>query len=66
MPMEATTLALIYNKTKFKEAGIDPDKPPQNWDELYDYAVKLTKDKNGDGKTISTDFIFLLSRLQVL
>jgi len=51
MPMEATTLALIYNKTKFKEAGIDPDKPPQNWDELYDYAMKLTKDKNGDGKT---------------
>lgn len=51
MPMEATTLALIYNKTKFKEAGIDPDSPPRNWDELYDYALKLTKDKNGDGKT---------------
>jgi|SRR5690554_510404 len=51
MPMEATTLALIYNKDKFKEAGLDPNKPPQNWDELYDYAIKLTKDKNGDGKT---------------
>jgi len=51
MPMEATTLALIYNKDKFKEAGLDPNKPPQNWDELYDYAIKLTKGKNGDGKT---------------
>jgi len=51
MPMEATTLALLYNKTKFREAGLDPDKPPQNWDELYDYALRLTKDKNGDGKT---------------
>ncbi len=51
MPMEATTLALIYNKNKFREAGLDPEKPPQNWDELYDYAMKLTKDKNGDGKT---------------
>jgi multiple sugar transport system substrate-binding protein len=50
MPMEATTLALIYNKDKFKEAGLDPNKPPQNWNELYDYAMKLTKDKNGDGK----------------
>jgi multiple sugar transport system substrate-binding protein len=50
MPMEATTLALIYNKTKFKEAGLDPEKPPQNWSELYDYAMKLTKDKDGDGK----------------
>lgn len=50
MPMEATTLALIYNKTKFKEAGLDPDSPPKTWDELYSYAMKLTKDKNGDGK----------------
>lgn len=50
MPMEATTLALVYNKNKFREAGLDPDKPPRNWDELYDYAMKLTKDKNGDGK----------------
>ena len=50
MPMEATTLALIYNKNKFKEAGLDPNKPPQNWDELFEYAKRLTKDKNGDGK----------------
>jgi ABC-type glycerol-3-phosphate transport system substrate-binding protein len=49
MPMEATTLALIYNKNLFREAGLDPEKPPQNWDELFNYAVKLTKDKNGDG-----------------
>ncbi len=50
MPMEATTLALIYNKNKFKEVGLDPEKPPQTWDELYEYAMKLTKDKDGDGK----------------
>ncbi|MDO8548717.1 MAG: ABC transporter substrate-binding protein [Ignavibacteria bacterium] len=50
MPMEATTLALIYNKNKFKEAGLDPEKPPKDWNELYDYAMKLTKDKDGDGK----------------
>lgn len=50
MPLEATTLALIYNKTKFKEAGLDPERPPQNWNELYKFAMKLTKDKDGDGK----------------
>lgn len=50
MPMEATTLALLYNKNLFRDAGLNPGNPPQNWDELYDYAVKLTKDKNGDGK----------------
>ena len=27
----------------FKEAGLDPAKPPQNWQELVDFAKKLTK-----------------------
>lgn len=49
IPMEATTLALIYNRRLFREAGLDPESPPENWDELIEYAQKLTKDKNGDG-----------------
>jgi ABC-type glycerol-3-phosphate transport system substrate-binding protein len=48
--MEATTLALIYNKNKFREAGLDPEKPPKDWNELYEYTIRLTKDKDGDGK----------------
>jgi len=50
MPMEATNLALLYNKDLFKAAGLDPEKPPTTWDELYSYAKKLTLDKNKDGK----------------
>lgn len=50
IPMEATTLALLYNKDLFKQAGIDPDRQPQNWDELKEYARKLTIDSDGDGK----------------
>lgn len=50
MPMEATNLALIYNKDMFKAAGLDPEKPPQTWEELYSYSKKLTLDKNNDGK----------------
>ncbi|MHB8579265.1 MAG: ABC transporter substrate-binding protein [Ignavibacteriaceae bacterium] len=50
MPMEATTLAFLYNKNLFKNAGIDPNRPPKNWDELEDYAKRLTIDKNHDGK----------------
>lgn len=50
MPMEATTLALLYNKDIFKKAGLDPNHPPQNWNELESYAKKLTIDKNNDGK----------------
>lgn len=50
MPMEATNLALIYNKEMFRQAGLDPEHPPQTWDELREYAKKLTFDKDGDGK----------------
>ena len=49
MPMEATSLALLYNRGLFRQAGLDPDHPPQSWDELRSFAKKLTIDKNGDG-----------------
>jgi len=34
---------LVYRKDFFKEAGLDPEKPPRNWDELEAYALKLAK-----------------------
>ncbi len=49
LPMEATNLALLYNKDMFRKAGLDPEKPPTNWDEFHDYAKKLTFDKDKDG-----------------
>ncbi len=54
MPMEATNLALLYNKKMFREAGLDPNSPPKTWDELYDYSKKLTIDKDKDGKIDQT------------
>lgn len=50
LPMEATSLALLYNKELFRQAGLDPDHPPKNWQELREFAKKLTLDKNSDGK----------------
>ena len=32
---------LYYNKDMFKAAGLDPEKPPADWDELLEYAKKL-------------------------
>lgn len=40
---------LVYRKDYFQEAGLDPNKPPTTWEELANYAVKLTKkDENGN------------------
>lgn len=34
---------LTWNKDHFREAGLDPDKPPRTWDEFREYAKKLTR-----------------------
>ncbi|HSD63777.1 MAG TPA: ABC transporter substrate-binding protein [Ignavibacteriaceae bacterium] len=49
LPMEATNLALLYNKDMFKQAGLDPEHPPKDWNELKEFTKKLTLDKNNDG-----------------
>ncbi len=44
----ATWQGIFYNKDHFIEAGLDPDHPPETWDEVIEYAGKLTKyDENG-------------------
>lgn len=46
--MAAGWQALYYNKGMFREVGLDPDSPPTNWDELVEYADRLTiRDDNG-------------------
>ncbi len=50
IPYQRSTPVMYYNKTMFKEAGLDPEKPPQNWQEVIDYAKKLTK-RDAAGKT---------------
>ena len=47
VPFHNSTPLLYYNVEHFKEAGLDPDKPPRTWAELVDAAKKLTK-RDGD------------------
>lgn len=42
-PIRANSIQLVYNKKMFRDAGLDPEKPPQTFDQLLEYAVKLTK-----------------------
>ncbi|RAP74062.1 ABC transporter substrate-binding protein [Paenibacillus montanisoli] len=42
MPNDTDVRLLFYNKAAFREVGLDPEKPPTNWDELEQYADKLT------------------------
>ncbi|MCX7026670.1 MAG: extracellular solute-binding protein [Spirochaetes bacterium] len=42
-PTAVRTLALIWNKKLFKEAGLDPNVAPKTLEELVSYAHKLSK-----------------------
>jgi ABC-type glycerol-3-phosphate transport system substrate-binding protein len=45
IPYRIETHAIIYNRGEFKAAGLDPEKPPQTWDELVAAAKTLSKGK---------------------
>lgn len=38
-----STPVLFYNADLFRKAGLDPDKPPRNWDEVKEAALALKK-----------------------
>lgn len=67
LPWSQGALALIYRKDRFRQAGLDPNRPPRNWDELYEYSKRLTDQDNGlwgfyfpltNGSWYLTDFIW--------
>jgi sn-glycerol 3-phosphate transport system substrate-binding protein len=43
IPFQRSTIVLYWNKEAFKDAGLDPNKPPATWTEQVDVARKLTK-----------------------
>ena len=49
MPFNTSGPIMYYNKTLFKAAGLDPEKPPRTYAEMLDAAKKLTK-KDANGK----------------
>jgi multiple sugar transport system substrate-binding protein len=41
LPHAANGMGLMYNRRLFEEAGLDPDKPPQTWGEVREYARRI-------------------------
>lgn len=57
IPYRIETHGVIYNKGAFTAAGLDPENPPQTWDQLVDAAKKLTGgDKYGFAITGGGEF----------
>jgi len=49
-PFNKSVRCLYYNKDLFREAGLDPDRPPRTWEEYRSFARALSADLDGDGK----------------
>jgi multiple sugar transport system substrate-binding protein len=47
VPFAAEGSVLLYNKGLFEQAGLDPEAPPTNWEEIYEAAKAITA--LGDG-----------------
>ncbi|PIS29203.1 MAG: hypothetical protein COT43_04500 [Candidatus Marinimicrobia bacterium CG08_land_8_20_14_0_20_45_22] len=43
IPVSSASFAFFYNKKLFREAGLDPERPPKTWDEVAAYTKKLTR-----------------------
>lgn len=41
LPIAPSTAVLLYNRTAFRAAGVDPERPPSTWFEVQEVADKL-------------------------
>jgi sn-glycerol 3-phosphate transport system substrate-binding protein len=51
MPFTGEMPLLYYNKVVFREVGLDPEKPPQDLEELRQYSEKILK-RDGSGNVV--------------
>ncbi len=59
LPVSGYALCVLYSRSLFQQAGLDPDKPPTTWEEFRGYAKQIagkgvagfaeTSTKNGGG-----------------
>lgn len=47
LPRANQVIALVYRRDLFQKAGLDPSRPPETWDELYEHARRLTDPEKG-------------------
>jgi multiple sugar transport system substrate-binding protein len=49
IPTNNETMALIWNKQLFEEAGLDPESPPETWDDVVEYSRIISEETGAHG-----------------
>jgi ABC-type glycerol-3-phosphate transport system substrate-binding protein len=55
-PLYISKTLLFYNKLMFKEAGLT--EPPKNFDQIFEYARKMTKGEKSGFMTLNFDWLY--------
>ena len=55
LPLSMDLRVLFYNKAWFREVGLDPSKPPQTWEDLWDVAERFDV-RGEDGRFVKLAF----------
>lgn len=63
IPFQRSTIVLYYNKDAFKKAGLDPEKPPANWDELVTAAKQLNQNGQSGIEIPGSGFAYWMFQL---
>ncbi|MCO5297022.1 MAG: ABC transporter substrate-binding protein [Fimbriimonadaceae bacterium] len=56
LPTTPASTALHYNKRLFRQAGLDPEKPPETIEQMDAMAEKLTK-RDASGRVVQSGFL---------
>ena len=56
IPFNTDTRALLYHASMFAEAGLDPDRPPSTWDDLWEITPRLTR-RTASGELLQVGYV---------
>lgn len=48
IPFQRSTIVFYWNKDAFEAAGLDPEVPPENWEEMAEMAAAVREASGGD------------------
>ncbi len=48
IPFQRSTIVMYWNKELFEEAGLDPDEPPENWEEMAEFAKAIREESDDE------------------
>jgi len=63
IPFTISNQVLYYNPDIFRQAGLDPNKPPSTWEEVREYAVKIKQNTSAAPLYIATPDTWLMAAL---